>query len=161
MAGVAVLAADVVGLDLAQDALRRLAGFNVRPLLEAVGAEVESQTRRRIHTEKRGPDGIEWPEWSESYASHQHGVFKAHKPHPGQLRKAGGHSLLELTGNLLDSIQWEVRGDEVVVGSNMVYAPTHQYGTDDVPARPFLGLSKDNADDVEQVILDFIARGLK
>ncbi|PZE09284.1 hypothetical protein DMX10_31910, partial [Pseudomonas sp. 57B-090624] len=60
-------------MDLAQDPrvaryLDRLAQFNVEPLLEGLGAEVESQTRRRIQSDKTSPSGEPWQGWSEAYA---------------------------------------------------------------------------------------------
>lgn len=110
-------------------------------LLDAVGAEIASQTQRRIREERTGPDGEKWPPWSKRYAGE---------------RKGRGGDLLFRDGHLDDSIQHFVRhgSDEVVVGSTMVYAATHQFGAPDrgIPARPFLGLSPANEDDLEAII---------
>lgn len=114
-------------------------------LLETVGAIGESQTRRRISSEKRTPDGEAWTDWSDDYAQTRH----------------SGHSLLENEGELLDSIQYQVNGDEVAVGSNLIYAAIQHYGGAEVGkpglmARPYLGVSADNQDELEAVMADWM-----
>lgn len=115
-------------------------------LFEDIGGEVESQTRRRIQSEKASPGGEPWPAWSEQYARTRH----------------GGHSLLQGEGPLLDSIQSLVEGDELQVGSNMDYAAAQNFGFDEanLPAREYLGLSQENVDDLEAVILHWVGRQL-
>ena len=129
--------------------LEKLAGFDRRELLDAIGAEVEGQTRRRIEEGGPGPDGEAWPKWSEDYAKTRH----------------AGHSLLAREGDLLDSIQFITRGDAVEVGTNLIYAAIHQFGGDEVgmniPARPYLGLSPDNEADLLSVVEDFIEEALR
>lgn len=134
--------------------IQRLAQLDLEELLEGIGAEAETQTRRRIQEEKRGPDGVEWPDWSENYAKSKHGQ-RGHEPHPGELRSSGGHTLLQLDGGLLDSIQYEVFASEVRVGSNLVYAAPNQ------AQRPFLGLSPENEGDIEQLVKDFLEEVLQ
>ena len=111
-------------------------------LLESIGAMVESQTRQRIQEDKTGPDGKAWPKWSERY---------------GKTRNSG-QSLLQNEGDLLDSIQYLVNGKEVEIGSNLVYAATHQYGDEarSIPARTFLGLSDENERELDDLIQGFI-----
>lgn len=153
-----------------------LADLDRRGLLDVVGAEVESQTKRRIETEKSSPDGIPWADWSPGYAETRH----------------GGHSALEGEGHLLGSIDHQVVGDSVEIGSNLVYAAVHQGGSgsepvkvpahkrlitqvfgrklsmgvwasvdtysfiQNIPARPYLGLSGDNEADIEALVDNFI-----
>lgn len=81
-------------------------------LLEHIGAVVESQTRRRIKDEKTAPDGSKWQDWSEGYAKTRH----------------GNQSLLMGDGDLLDSIQYLVKGNHVHIGSPLPYAGVHQDG---------------------------------
>lgn len=125
-----------------QRALDRLSRLRTRELGEAVGAVVESQTRRRISEEKTAPDGTPWAPWSSEYAKER--------------SRRGGGSLLERSGALVDSIAFEVSGDEVIVGSPLEYAGAHQDGTDAIPARPYLGLSDANVDEVVRVIEDYL-----
>jgi len=137
-------------------------------LLESVGALVESQTRRRIQEEKEGPMGQAWPEWNELYALDRH----------------GNQSLLEGSGALVDSIQSLVTGDQVEVGTNLIYAGVHQDGATikpvkakklrfqmggesfavdsvTIPARPFVGVSSDNLDELKELLNDWIRDVIK
>ena len=120
-----------------------------RPLLESVGGEVESQTRRRISEEKAAPDGTPWQPWSDDYAETRH----------------GGHSLLEGEGELLDSLQFLVGDDQVEIGSNLIYAAIHQHGGDEVgipiPARIYLGISPENEEDLMGILDDWADRQLR
>lgn len=136
---------EISGLERLQDRLAAIADLKSdHDFLDAIGAEIESQTHRRIREEKTAPDGQKWPKWSDDYAATRH----------------GGHSLLMGHGELDDSIQFDVDGDEVLVGSNLIYAAIHQFGGAEVgipiPARPYLGLSPENLEDLEAVIDDFI-----
>lgn len=123
--------------------LERLAQLDVEPLLEGIGAEVESQTRRRIQVDKHGPAGEPWPEWSAAYAETRH----------------SGQSLLQGAGHLLDSIGYQVMDDSsVLVGSPLVYAASHQFGDPDrgIEARPYLGLEGEDLEGVVAMIEDYL-----
>lgn len=136
--------------------LERMQHLNKQGLLEVIGAELESQTRRRIQDEKQSPDGTPWEEWSVTHAATRH----------------SGHSLLQGGGDLLDSVQFVVTGDQVEVGSNMVYAGVMQDGAKqgefgrssrngpipwgDIPAREYLGISDENAADIIAAANDWI-----
>jgi phage virion morphogenesis protein len=123
------------GLDRMQQALGRLARAPVDDLLELLGADLETSTRQRIAVQKHAPDGSAWPPWSAAYA---------------EQRPAKG-GMLELDGQLIDSIEWELEGLTVSVGSRMVYALTHQLGDDrrNIPARPYLGLSDEDEETLQ------------
>lgn len=113
-------------------ALNRVARFsdNTDDILEAIGSTHEKQVRRRIQDEKTDPHGEVWPEWSEEYAETRH----------------EGHSLLQNEGHMLDSINYLVEPGGVRIGSNMIYAASHQYGDQKrgIPRREFIGLSDKN-----------------
>lgn len=90
---------------------------HIPPLLQALTAEGESQTRRRIKAGGPGPDGEAWPAWSPDYAKTRH----------------RGHGRLQAQGHLLDSITAFTEGDLVAGwGSHLVYAAIHQLGFDEV-----------------------------
>ena len=130
------------GFSATQRQLLQLANLDSQQeLLDSVDALVKSQTRQRIQEDKIGPDGKIWARWSEHY---------------GRTRNSG-QSLLQSEGDLLDSIQYIVNGGEVEIGSNLVYAATHQYGDDarDIPARPFFGLSDEDKRELDDLIQDF------
>lgn len=138
--------------------IKRLSSLDLTALLEGIGAEVETQTRRRIAEEKRAPDGSDWPDWKASYAGQKHGRSESHGKHKGNLRQSGSHSLLQLDGDLLDTIQFVVDADDVKIGSNKVYAATQQHGDPErgIEAREFLGLSEENSDDIEDMVVQFL-----
>lgn len=66
------------------------------------------------------------------------------RPSPWAPRKPSkrddGHPLLVKSGSLRQSISWKLNGmmNMVVVGTDKKYAPYHQTGTKNMPARPFL-----------------------
>ena len=122
--------------------LERLADMKLNELMDNIGSEIESQTRRRIESEKTDPKGNDWDDWSETYKHTRH----------------SGHSFLEGEGDLLDSMTYTLTlsGDEVVVGTNLVYGAIHQFGGEevgiDIPARVYLGLSEENEDEVLAIV---------
>jgi phage virion morphogenesis protein len=145
---------DTKQLDGLQESVSKLARQDFDRIADAIGAEVESQVRRRIDTEKRAPDGAAWEPWSRNYA-------KTRGPQ---------HSLLVGEGHLRDSITRDIRGRgsnasqivrEIEVGSNLVYAATHQHGRGPIPARPFLGLSSNDEEDVLAVVDDFVRESMR
>ncbi len=118
---------------------RRLDSFSAKirnpaELLDGLASLLEAQTKRRIQDEKTDPEGNKWDEWSKDYA---------------RTRKRK-HSLLIDTQSMLDDIAGSVDGDAAVVGSSMIYAGSNQ------KARPFLGISGDNASEIDQLITDWI-----
>lgn len=138
---------DLAGLLPARRALDRLSRARTERLLDVLGSEAESQTRRRIIEEKTDAAGEKWEEWSDDYA--------AHRPAKG--------GLLELDGDLADSITYIVGDDVVEVGSNLVYAHRHQAGDegdDGIPARPYLGVSEENLADFGDLTIKFLEKEL-
>ena len=136
----------VEGLDAARAVLDRAA--DPRRLAELpvmVGGLVEAQTRRRFQT-RVAPDGSPWPAWSPAYAGSRH----------------RGQSLLVAEGHLRDSIAWEVQGDQVSVGSNIVYAAIHNFGGEagrgsQIPQRQYLGLSEADETELNAELTTWIA----
>jgi phage gpG-like protein len=98
--------------------LSRINGFQTSLLLDEIGGLIESQTRRRISTEKKDPNDAPWKPWSDSYK-------RTRKPK---------HSLLVASGSLRDSIDYILGDRKVVIGTNVNYAGYVQ------AARPFLGI---------------------
>jgi phage virion morphogenesis protein len=135
------------GIDQALAAINALPD-QIPDLYEGIGGLLESQTRRRLSEEKTSPDGVAWPEWTAAYADSRH----------------KGQRLLVGEGDLLDSIAWDLAGDDLEWGSNLEYAAIHQHGGTSsmkpgpaaIPAREFLGLSTAN----EQEITDFVNRSM-
>nr|WP_298797512.1 phage virion morphogenesis protein [uncultured Acetobacter sp.] len=146
--------------------LGRIADIGLKPerLLAAVGVALEDSTVERFNT-GRDPDGVNW----ESYAP-LNSLYERDKKGPGLLVE-GGH--------LRDSIESTVVGNELLVGSPLIYAGVHQFGAIivprkegvtqlsfmmgghlihahnvHIPARPYLGLSdEDRAMVIEELEL--------
>jgi hypothetical protein len=82
--------------------LRALAdGFATAETYDRIGSLVTGQTQQRIATDKAAPDGARWRGWSPAYGATRH----------------AGQSLLQAEGDLRDSIQQVIEGDELRVGS--------------------------------------------
>jgi phage virion morphogenesis protein len=140
---------DLRGLDSIAARIAELQKLDRDTLAEEIGAEVESQTRRRLSEEKTDPDNQAWPEWSSAYAK----------------TRQSGHSLLESGGDLINSIQSITQEDQVETGSNLVYAGIHNEGGDikfkrghsiTMPQRQYLGFSAENKQDINALVLDFL-----
>lgn len=138
-----------VSLDTSDlDRIRRRLGVLVDPpldqLLMQLGADLESSTRERLSVTKRDPAGAPWKPWSDDYAAR---------------RKKGG-GLLDLTGQLIDTIAFELEDDGVSVGSELIYAMSHQEGDLDrgIPERKFLGISSEDAETLEATTIAWLNR---
>lgn len=129
-------------LDQVSGRLHKLAG-NLGDLTEpmrAIGGVLESSTRRRIAETKTAPSGKKWDRLTPA-------TLKA---------KKGKGSILVEHGNLLGSITHEAAKDSVIVGSVMGYAVHLQQGTRKMPARPFLGLSSQDYQDIDELLADWL-----
>ena len=103
---------------VALQALARAAG-DVRPALRGIGEYLRESTQRRILAGGPGPDGSPWPALSPAYLLTKQG--------PGMLRESG---------QLMETIVWQLVGDTgVAVGSNKVYAAIQQLGGKTRPHR--------------------------
>jgi phage virion morphogenesis protein len=133
-------------------------------LLKNIGAEVEVQTQERFDT-RRDPEGNPWKKL-------------AQKTRDYYLSKGlGGGSLLVQDGGLRDSIESRADDWSVLVGATKVYAAIHQFGGEirpkskaalfvpgygmlqkvNIPARPYLGISASNAEDIMLTVRQFLA----
>lgn len=150
----------VEGVDVAVARVAAMGDFDCPLFLDELGGLVVSQTQRRIRSEKTAPDGSAW------------------QPN------AAGTSILFASGALDDSIHHVVGGSSVQVGSGLVYAGIHQHGGTirpvnadklaffvagnfvmadqvEMPARTYVGISGDNAREIEQFAQDFIVRAIQ
>lgn len=138
-------------------------GLNPKPLLEQIAWEGEVQTRERFSTET-GPDGKKWEE--------------------SLRKKLFGGKTLTRDGHLGDSISSAATDTQAKWGSNRIYAAIHQFGGvikaktskglafqladgKDVvvsqvtmPARPFLGLSDENKQDIQATVRRYLREAM-
>lgn len=133
--------------------------------MAAIGEGLRESTIRRFDT-STGPDGKKWKTSL-------------------RVREKGGKTLVK-TANLRNSIHTEHDKTGMAVGTNNIYAATHQLGDKgriikpkkkkvlhfkindkwvtkkkvvvDIPARPFLGISEEDDEDIRK-ILDDMMRG--
>lgn len=147
------------GLDAALGQAAQKLG-NTQALMESIGDALVSGTLKRFDAEE-DPQGRKW------------------EP-SGRASEEGGQTLTNI-GRLRDSIDRVATPDKVMVGSNLAYARIHQEGgiitprnakklvftgrggkkvaVDKVtiPARPYLGVSEDDMDDVKAAMTKFLA----
>ena len=118
-----------------------------KAVLSNIGVLMVAQTRERLETTKKSPSGKSWKKWSDKYK-------KTRKPN---------HSLLSNEGELTQSIAFNISGNELQVGSDLIYAGTHQYGNPDrnIPQREFLGMSKQNEVEIYTELDDYMNSLLK
>ena len=126
-------------------------------LLGSLAFLVERQTRKRIADDKKAPDGNAWKKGKNS------------------------HSFLYKTGKFHASIYSDVQSNQVVVGSSLKYIPeVMQFGATilpkrkqvlsfvsggkrifakkvSIPARPWLGLSHDNEEEITQLAVHLLS----
>jgi len=80
---------------------------------------------------------------------------------PSTRRRKRGSKILTERGHLRD-IAYQVHPDGLDVGTNMIYGAIQQLGGQagggvEIPARPYLGLSADDVDEIEALVADFVA----
>ena len=99
--------------------------------LKELGEQEVNIARERIRTGKSSPDGTAWRPWS--MATLRQRIREG--------TTAGG--LLYKTGALYNSIKWKLTGKNLIIYSDSPYGQYLQSGTSRMPARPFLGWSKE------------------
>lgn len=73
-------------------------------------------------------------------------------------RKAGaGAKKLRDTGRLFGSIKPIYTSNKAEVGTNLIYASTHQVGRGKIPARPFIWMSKEAEKRILNQFMGFLA----
>lgn len=98
---------------------------DMQPVMEDVARALRNHTEDAFQDE-RSPFG---PAWADL------------KPATKQRRAKSGHwpgSILQVTGGLAASVSSAAGADWASVGAAKVYAATHQFGREAIPARPFL-----------------------
>lgn len=137
---------------------------NTRALMESVGEALVSGTLKRFQDEE-DPTGTKWPKSKRA-------------------AKEGGQTLTNI-GTLRKSIDKIATSDKVMVGSNLPYARIHQKGGTvkpkkgkylkfkgldgkdvfvkevTIPARPYLGVSKEDMEEVRETVADFLKGAFK
>lgn len=163
-----MLTIQVQGLDTVQNQLRRLAerGTNLTPLLKNMGEQVLNSTQERFES-STDPDGNRWA--SNSPVTFARLLGSRHTNKSGKINARGVSRVMSkkpliLSHTLQGSIRYQLNGQSVMVGTNMVYAKMMHFGGTksafphlwgDIPARPFLGISASDKAVLERMVIDY------
>lgn len=115
---------------------------------KALGETLVQQVEARFNGSKESPAEIKWSPWSERYA---------------KTRKGGDSLLIDNSTHeagkehLKDSFKPQIQANAVTVSTEVPYAMFLHRGTKHMPARPFIGLSRQNLDELEGVMRDVLA----
>ena len=102
-----------------------------RKLMQRIGRALHADAKMRFRQGK-APDGTPWPRLKGPPLGHRR--KKGQPPQPGQA--------LRDSGRLQRSIDWEATDQQVVIGTNAVYARAHNDGVPGkLPRRQFLGIA--------------------
>lgn len=114
--------------------------LNDRDIAGTIAALLEAQTTERLIAGGPSPSGIPWEDWSPGYKAWR--------------GKRGGHQWkLRLTDNMLGSIVSGPLGSRAQVSVRTPYAAVHQKGGgNNIPARPYLGMTGKNADEIAEAL---------
>lgn len=153
---------------------------DLRPALKKIGIDLTESTKRRFET-TTGPDGKQWAANTQAtYESFLHqksgkyeegarvGAKKGYFLKDGRVSArsasllSGKKPLTGETGKLMDQIGYDVFGfDTLQIYSTMEYSAMQQFGGEksefpwlwgDIPARPFLGISEDDKNNISSII---------
>ena len=145
----------------------KLSAGDRQELLRQIGVEMESQTQERFDTQE-DPEGNPWKLLAQKTAEYY-------------TEKFPGATLLVREGGLRDSVESQVQDSwSVLVGATKEYAAIHQFGGDitpksakalfvpgygllqkvTIPARPYLGVSSQNAAEIASIAQKFIVEKL-
>lgn len=132
-----------------------------QPMLLDIGEALVNSTRDRFSSE-RGPDGQAWRALSPRYLATK-------SPNPGKI--------LQRRGDLVRQIFPQVEGATLLVGTDRVYGAVQQFGAlkgafgktrrgapipwGDIPARPFLGVSDQDAEEIIAIARDHLRARLQ
>ncbi|STZ63920.1 Mu-like prophage protein gpG [Moraxella lacunata] len=119
------------------EALREKLG-DLTPLMDAIGSLLESSTRQRF-ADKKAPDGTSWANLM-----------------PSTQTQKGNNNILVKSGDLLRSITHHADPYGISVGTPESYGVYHQFGTTQMTARPFLGLSNDDQAEIYELINEIL-----
>lgn len=133
---------------------------DTRPILADIGELLTETTKRRFST-STAPDGSKWERNSQVTIDRYVGLFKTKKAS----RAASKKPLIGETKSLMTTIDYQFGPGFVRIGSPMVYSAMQQIGGTraqhshlwgDIPARPFLGLSKDDREGIIDIVHSYL-----
>ena len=134
-----------------------------------MGEYLTSSVQERFRT-STAPDGSKWAANSET--TYLNILGKQHNRKDGKINAKGVNRVMSkkplvLSGTLRDQIHYQISGDLLLVGSNMIYAATQQFGAKkgeygkgapwgDIPAREYLGISIADQAELQNIVADHL-----
>lgn len=121
------------------------------PAFREIGEVLTESTKARFES-GIGPDGQPWQDNADA-----------------TIERKGRNSPLIDTGTLMEQIHYSIVGNTLEIGSPMVYAAMQQFGGTkdefpwlwgDIPARPFLGVSASDRDDILQIVKSHLSSSI-
>ncbi len=135
-----------------QEALNQLIkrGTDLTPAMANIGEELLISHDQRFRDQK-SPDGIPWAPLSEATKS---------------LMSKNVDTILVLNHVLSGTLNYQASSDNLLFGSPLEYAATHQFGrttspnsmipNKEIPARPFLGVDESDRDMILDTLSDYL-----
>ncbi len=150
-------------------ALAQLAAVmnDLTPAFRDIGESLLNSSRERFRT-STAPDGSRWlPLKPATLAARARAAGGSYKKgiNRGRYKKRAAQAVatakpLIFSGALFGTLNYRATKDSVRVGTPLEYGATHQYGRGHIPARPFLGLSRNDETEVVAILNDYLAAHL-
>jgi phage virion morphogenesis protein len=111
-------------------------GQSLEPALADIGEYLIESHQERFKLEV-APDGTPWEPLA-----------------PRTIAKKGNNRILQDQGTMRDLLAYQISGDQLTFGTNLIYGATHQFGreADGIPARPFIGLATGQWNDSDEIV---------
>lgn len=123
------------------------------PAMMEIGEELLISHDQRFRDQK-SPDGVPWAPLSETTKS---------------LKTKNIDTILVLNGLLSGTLNYQAASDNLLFGSPLEYAATHQFGrvtspnsmipNKAIPARPFLGVDENDREMILETLSDYLLNG--
>jgi len=136
------------GLDEVRQAVARLERAQRDPSIPfRVIGERMRRAQLQHFDDKEGPDGTPWPPLSEATIARR--------------REGSGDAEVQTlrdTDVMYTSINYKADRRGVSVGTNDPKAEFHQFGTDNIPMRPFIYMTDDDADEYLSILTQHVIK---
>lgn len=135
------------------------ASNNMSPAMRQIANHLQASAERSFKLQANPATGAPWAPLSKTTVARRKKIGKGPTP------------ILEQSGDLRRSIHDEHGKDHAIAGTNLIYAATHQFGAKqgqfavkkgrpipwgDIPARPFLGLRKQEHSQILNSIINHL-----
>ena len=145
-----------VNIQLAQDRIEQVGHKldNMRPVLASISNMMLDAVERNFATETDPETGLRWTPLAASTQRQR-------------ARKGKTGKILQVTGGLVASITPQYGNDYAIISTNKIYAAIHHFGGNtgrghaaNIPARPYLALSKQDERDINDTVSNYLVEGL-